>query len=116
MLIQAVYSGPAYLRQSDSQKKESTIIFEVTGAEKRRLFCGVLEFTAEPGQVCLPKWVMDQLGIAEGQSVQLRRVNLPKGTDVKVQVGNPPNATFLLPSPFAVLSSLEFFINLAPFG
>lgn len=83
--------GPAYLRQSDSQKKESTIIFEVTGAEKRRLFCGVLEFTAEPGQVCLPKWVMDQLGIAEGQSVQLRRVNLPKGTDVKVQ---PHSAEF----------------------
>jgi ubiquitin fusion degradation protein 1 len=99
-LIQAVYSGPAYLRQSDSQKKESTIIFEVTGAEKRRLFCGVLEFTAEPGQVCLPKWVMDQLGIAEGQSVQLRRVNLPKGTDVKVQVGNTTYCYFLAPLLF----------------
>lgn len=71
---------------NNSATKESTIIFEITGNCKQRLFCGVLEFTANPGQVCLPQWMMDNLGVGEGQSIQLRRVNLPKGTAAKVQV------------------------------
>ncbi len=72
-------------------QKENTIIFEVSGSENKRLFCGVLEFTADPGQVCLPQWIMDNLGLKEGSLAQLRRVNLPKGTFVKMQ---PHDAAF----------------------
>jgi len=70
---------------------ENTITFEITGKEEQRLFCGVLEFTAGPGQVCIPKWMMNTLGIEDGDQIQLRRVSLAKGTFVKIQ---PHSADF----------------------
>lgn len=56
--------------------KEATYIFELTGKKPFRIYCGVLEFTAEPGQVCVPRWIMNNLGLGEGEEVQVRNVHL----------------------------------------
>jgi ubiquitin fusion degradation protein 1 len=52
--------------------------FEVSTQSGKRSFCGVLEFTAPEGQICIPRWMQQNLQIKEGTVVQVRRVALPK--------------------------------------
>jgi len=47
---------------------------------KKSVYCGVTEFTAPQNVIYLPQWMMDQLGIVEGQQVQLFNVMLQLGT------------------------------------
>lgn len=68
------------------------MLFEISTERGKRSFCGVEEFTAEEGTIVLPSWVLHNLGASEGAQVQVRRVNLPKGTYVKLQ---PHTAEFL---------------------
>ncbi|CAK7325964.1 unnamed protein product [Dovyalis caffra] len=66
--------------------------------------CGVLEFTAEEGFICLPQWMMENLKLAaEGSVVLVKSVYLVKGTYIKLQ---PHTARFLeLSSPKSVLEN-----------
>lgn len=74
-----------------------------------RTFCGVAEFTAIEGKIIaaillkshlniflgslvMPKWMMDNLGVQNGDMVQVRRVSLPRGTFLRLL---PHNASFL---------------------
>ncbi len=63
----------------------SPMLFEISTEKGKRSFCGVEEFTAEEGSIVLPSWMLNNLGALEGAQVQVRRVNLPKGTYVKLQ-------------------------------
>eukprot|EP01114_Cavostelium_apophysatum_P014512 TRINITY_DN3787_c0_g1_i6.p1 TRINITY_DN3787_c0_g1~~TRINITY_DN3787_c0_g1_i6.p1 ORF type:complete len:1009 (+),score=225.69 TRINITY_DN3787_c0_g1_i6:144-3170(+) len=68
------------------------MIFELSTGKGKRSFCGVEEFTAEENQAVVPKWIMENLQAKEGDTIQVRRVSLPKGNYVKLQ---PHNADFL---------------------
>ncbi|KAL1558757.1 ubiquitin fusion degradation protein 1 [Salvia divinorum] len=54
--------------------------------------CGVLEFCADEGFVYVPRWMMDNLGIREGEEVILRQARPIMGTRMKLQ---PHKAAFL---------------------
>ena len=44
------------------------------------LKCGVVEFTADRGQIWMPDWMLQRLGIAERDTVTVTLLqNLPKG-------------------------------------
>lgn len=60
-----------------------------------------MEFSADPGKVFLPAWLMRDMLIREGAVVQLTNTQLPKCTYVKLQ---PQDLEFLeLSDPKAVL-------------
>ncbi|XP_041994098.1 ubiquitin fusion degradation protein 1 homolog [Salvia splendens] len=54
--------------------------------------CGVLEFCADEGFVYVPRWMMDNLGIGEGEDVILRDAWAMMGTRMKLQ---PHEGAFL---------------------
>ena len=58
----------------------------------KRSYVGVEEFTAAEGVVCIPAWVLANLGLEENSILQVRRIQLPKGSYVKLQ---PHTADFL---------------------
>jgi ubiquitin fusion degradation protein 1 len=63
----------------------------------RKSFCGVLEFSADEGNVHIPLWMMNNLFLEEGSEVIIRNMNLKKGTFVKLK---PHETRFIdLPDP-----------------
>ena len=47
---------------------------------------GVLEFTSPlPDNGYLPQWMMDHLGVKDGEEVDFKHVELPKGKFVRLQ-------------------------------
>ncbi|KAJ4824759.1 hypothetical protein Tsubulata_024390 [Turnera subulata] len=81
------------------------LLFELYNHSSGRLsHCGVLEFTAGEGFMCLPQWMMQNLRLKEGERAQIRSVsNLAKGTYVKLRAHT---SGFLeLSNPRAVLES-----------
>ncbi|KAB5544427.1 hypothetical protein DKX38_012539 [Salix brachista] len=65
--------------------------------------CGVLEFTAEEGFICLPQWMMENLRLEEGSVALIKNVDLVKGTYIKLQ---PHTTTFVeLSNPKSVLEN-----------
>ncbi|KAG2814802.1 hypothetical protein PC116_g18307 [Phytophthora cactorum] len=51
-----------------------------------RHYCSVQEFSAPDGQVFLPYWLMQNLGVAEGGTVEVTSVvNLPRGVYCRLQ-------------------------------
>jgi len=47
------------------------------------MHAGVLEFTADDGVVWVPSWMMNHMGMADGDEVVVRYVRLPPGVYVK---------------------------------
>ncbi|KAJ6350451.1 hypothetical protein OIU78_006590 [Salix suchowensis] len=65
--------------------------------------CGVLEFTAEEGFICLPQWMMENLRLEKGSVALIKNVDLLKGTYIKLQ---PHTTTFVeLSNPKSVLEN-----------
>uniref|UniRef100_A0A6N2LTU5 Uncharacterized protein n=1 Tax=Salix viminalis TaxID=40686 RepID=A0A6N2LTU5_SALVM len=65
--------------------------------------CGVLEFTAEEGFICLPQWMMENLRLEKGSVALIKNVDLVKGTYIKLQ---PHTTTFVeLSNPKSVLEN-----------
>ncbi|KAF0923205.1 hypothetical protein E2562_003416 [Oryza meyeriana var. granulata] len=54
-------------------------------AARRVSHCGVLEFVAEEGVVIMPRWMMQNMHLEEGNLVGVKSASLPKGTYVKMQ-------------------------------
>jgi len=72
--------------------------------QKKKVHCGVLEFTGEEGHVYAPQWMIDNLGISFGDFVKVRTVDLIDGKFVKFQ---PQSKDFLdISNPKAVLESV----------
>ena len=63
--------------------------------------CGVMEFTAEEGTCYLPSNMFERLCLNDGQMVNIRNMELPKGTFIKLQphltefINNPNPKTIL---------------------
>nr|GEX49480.1 ubiquitin fusion degradation protein 1 homolog [Tanacetum cinerariifolium] len=69
------------------------MLFELRNESTDRVsHCGVLEFVAEEGMICMPYWMMKNLLLEEGDFLRVKNVTLPKGTYVKLQ---PHTSDFL---------------------
>ncbi|GJS24616.1 ubiquitin fusion degradation protein 1 [Tanacetum coccineum] len=51
--------------------------------------CGVIEFTADEGVVFMPKWMMENMKLQDGEMVNIENMSLLQGTYIKLQ----PHAT-----------------------
>lgn len=80
------------------------MLFElINGAKGTKTHAGVLEFTAEEGRCYLPSWIMQTLGLEQGDLVQTKSTDLPPGGFVKLQ---PQSVEFLdISDPKAVLET-----------
>lgn len=78
------------------------MLFELQNPNTSQLtHCGVLEFTAEEGNVYIPYWMMQILFLEEGDFIHVRNVTLPHATYVKLQ---PHETAFIdIANPKAVL-------------
>ncbi|TPX57837.1 hypothetical protein PhCBS80983_g03525 [Powellomyces hirtus] len=102
-----LYGGKIVLPNSAFVKLSSLhiswpMLFQLTNAaQDRTSHSGVLEFTAEEGRVYVPQWMMQTLLLEEGQFIDIKNVELPLGTFVKIQ---PQSVDFLeITDPKAVL-------------
>ncbi|KAJ8768739.1 hypothetical protein K2173_023643 [Erythroxylum novogranatense] len=70
----------------DLEVDEYPMLFKIENRPSERLsHCGVSEFTAEEGSVYLPKWMMENLQLDNGDFVDVKRITLVKGTRVCLQ-------------------------------
>ncbi|CAB54216.1 Ubiquitin fusion degradation protein 1 homolog [Caenorhabditis elegans] len=78
------------------------MLFKLTNmAVQRVTHCGVLEFSAPEGQAILPLWMMQQLGLDDGDTIRIESATLPKATFAKLK---PMSLEFLnITNPKAVL-------------
>ncbi|KAH6831092.1 hypothetical protein C2S53_009287 [Perilla frutescens var. hirtella] len=78
------------------------LLFKIEGYTSDKIsHCGVLEFCAEEGCVYMPRWMMTNLHVEEGDDVILRDTTLSRGCYMKLQ---PHEAAFVeLSNPKAVL-------------
>lgn len=78
------------------------MLFELTNISNgRKTHCGVLEFIAPEGNIFLPSWMMRNLYLEPDNVVQIRSVNMNKGTHV---IFRPHTEDFLmLQNPKVVL-------------
>eukprot|EP01083_Nonionella_stella_P024171 66813_1 len=53
--------------------------------QRKFIHCGVLDFTASEGCVCVPSWIMDNLGVSESCTLTVSNITLPKGRYVRLQ-------------------------------
>ena len=85
------------------------MLFELTNiANGRKTHSGVLEFVAPEGNVFLPYWMMLNLYLEPGDVIQIRSVNMKKGTHVTFR---PQTDNFLkLQNPKVILEKkLRYF-------
>ncbi|KAJ2570486.1 hypothetical protein GGH95_004222, partial [Coemansia sp. RSA 1836] len=57
--------------------------------DARSVHCGVREFSCEEGQAGVPEWLMDEMGLTDGDSVSVELVRLQKGAHAQLQALNP---------------------------
>ncbi|KAJ8448128.1 hypothetical protein Cgig2_031852 [Carnegiea gigantea] len=69
----------------------------------RTSHCGVLEFSAEEGMVCMPDWMMNNMCFEHGDLVNIKSVALARASYIKLQ---PHSVAFLdIQDPKAVLEA-----------
>jgi len=93
---------------SDSDIK-GPIIFELTNTTSNKVsHCGVMDFTADEGCAYLPRWMIENLCINEGEILRFNHASLEKGNYVKFQPQT--NDFFEISNPKAVLEAkLRYF-------
>ena len=81
---------------------KNPILFRILNIELNiSTHCGVVEFTAEEGICYIPSNMFEKLCLMEGQTVNLRNVDLKPGTFIKIQphltefINNPNPKTIL---------------------
>ncbi|XVF45387.1 hypothetical protein PTKIN_Ptkin02bG0201600 [Pterospermum kingtungense] len=99
-----VIMPPSALDRLASLHIDYPMLFELRNDDAERVsHCGVLEFIAEEGMICVPYWMMENLILKEGDIVSVKNVTLPKGTYVKLQ---PHTKDFLdISNPKAILET-----------
>lgn len=69
------------------------MLFRLTNESKgRKMHVGVMEFSADEGRCYAPHWIMENLLIEEGAFVEVRNLQLPRGSFVKLR---PQTSDFL---------------------
>ncbi|KAF6201688.1 hypothetical protein GE061_004083 [Apolygus lucorum] len=82
--------------------QKSPLLFMISHGTKNT-HCGVLEFTAEEGNVNVPSWILDTLQVKVGDTVQISSVYLTKATFARFE---PQSTDFLdISDPRAVLEN-----------
>ena len=97
------------LRKLSEYEIKGPIIFEISNINtKRKSHCGVMDFTADQGCAYLPRWMMENLALKEGEKIQFSYCTLEKGNYVKLQ---PQTDDFLeISNPKAILEAkLRYF-------
>ncbi|KAF2353583.1 Ubiquitin fusion degradation protein Ufd1-like [Trinorchestia longiramus] len=95
---------PSALEQLTRLNVEYPMLFKLTNNRSKRVtHCGVLEFVADEGKIYIPYWMMRNLLLDEGDSVQVQSVSVPVATFSKFE---PQNVEFLdITNPKAVLEN-----------
>lgn len=95
---------PSALEQLTRLNIDYPMLFRLTNRKAARIsHCGVLEFVADEGRVYLPLWMMHNLCLQEGDSLQVESCALPVGTFSRFQ---PAHSDFLdISNPKAVLEN-----------
>ncbi|KAK9892544.1 hypothetical protein WA026_020527 [Henosepilachna vigintioctopunctata] len=95
---------PSALDQLTRLNISYPMLFKLTNQKVNRVsHCGVLEFVADEGRVYLPHWMMQNMNLKEGDTIQIESVDLPVGTFSKFQ---PVTSDFLdITNPKAVLEN-----------
>ena len=90
----------SHMKNYDDPK--NPILFRILNIELNiYTHCGVVEFTAQNGKCYLPANMFDKLCLEEGQQVNIRALDLKKGTFIKLQ---PHKTEFInIPDPKIVL-------------
>jgi len=84
--LDLVILPPEALERLTRLNAESPMVFRITvAATKGKVFCGVLEFTADHNACYLPDWMKDYLRIKEGENIIITNVKMPKANYMKVQ-------------------------------
>ena len=97
---------PSVLNDISEDLEENQVLFFKVINKKLELghVCGVHEFTAPPGICHAPYHVMEDLGIQEGQEIEIEKVSPPKGTYIKLR---PHKTAFIeLSDPRAILEKI----------
>ena len=78
------------------------VVFHIVNIQLNiKTHCGVVEFTAEEGNCYIPSNMFDKLCLEEGNKVNIRAIDLKKGTFIKLQphktefINNPNPKTIL---------------------
>lgn len=95
---------PSALEHLTSLNITYPMLFKLTNEKINRVsHCGVLEFVADEGNVYLPRWMMHNLMLDEGDLIAIENVLLPVATYAKFQ---PHSPDFLdITNPKAVLEN-----------
>lgn len=95
---------PSALEMLTRLNVEYPMLFKLTNHRSKRMtHCGVLEFVADEGKIYIPYWMMRNLLLDEGDSVQVQSVSVPVATFSKFE---PQNVEFLdITNPKAVLEN-----------
>lgn len=80
------------------------MLFKLTNKRANRTsHCGVLEFVADEGRIYIPYWMMRNMCVEEGETIQISNVSLQVATYAKFQ---PQSVEFLdISNPKAVLEN-----------
>ncbi|KAF6199807.1 hypothetical protein GE061_006105 [Apolygus lucorum] len=92
------------LQQLTNANISYPMTFKLTNSKMgRSTHCGVLEFVADEGRVYLPLWMMQNLMLREGDTLEVQNVLLPVATFSRFQ---PQSTDFLdISDPKAVLEN-----------
>jgi len=93
------------LNQQQNLNDNSIMFFKVTNKEMQfGIVCGVHEFSAPPGICHVPFHIMNNIGIREGQQVEIEKICPVQGTYMKLR---PHKTEFInLSNPKAVLERI----------
>lgn len=94
-----------YELNKNSEEFKSPLFFKIINKEnKLNEVCGVQEFTSPPGVIYVPYHIMEQLGISEGDNVNIELFMPSDGTYVKIR---PHSTDFInLSDPKSVLEKV----------
>ena len=98
-------SSVLYSLQEDNNEFDSPLFFRLKNKSNEFYQeCGVHEFSAPPGVIHAPYYVMNNLGINEGDMVNIQLVNPPEGSFIKIR---PHKTEFIeLPNPKTTLEQI----------
>jgi len=94
-----------YSLQNSIDNFESPLFFKLKNISNEFYqVCGVHEFSAPPGVIHAPYYVMNTLGIREGETINIELVNPPEGSFIKIR---PHKTEFIeLPNPKELLEKI----------
>lgn len=98
-------SSVLYSLQEENDDFDSPLFFRLKNKSNEFYQeCGVHEFSAPPGVIHAPYYVMHNLGINEGDTINIELVNPPEGSFIKIR---PHKTEFIeLPNPKTTLEQI----------